>query len=495
MDWNAHQQAVIAQMASGEGNLLVSARAGTGKTTTIVAGSNQMRGKTLFTAFNRSTRDVLHGRLSEEVDVRTAHQLGFRLCGAHWQSKMLGDDPQKKGRMIARSVTADHGLRNMHYHAGVAASTIKNLGIRRFEDMRSVVEACGASFGVDATPDDLHRAVWDCLKAAKADTAHVDYDDMVWLPYIHNVGPKARYRNIVVDELQDMNAPQTYILGLYQEPSAYGGRTIGVGDEHQTIYQFRGAHGAFAWLQAQNPHMLSMPVSYRCSEAVVEYARQLVPDIVAAPGAPKGQVHWLDGSVHTLGLGGAEEQFCPQPGDAVLSRTNAHLMQVAMYLIRQGVPFSMMGKDMEARVRTLISRAADTGARDTKGIQSYVLGWYAENKAFLQDPAALQDKADQALTVLQIARMCRSADEMLQCAAKIFSADAKDGVTLATVHRFKGLEAPRAWLLEESFIEPDRLPEADPERHIRYVAITRAKTDLFLLGTMRATEDEMWSWQ
>jgi superfamily I DNA/RNA helicase len=57
------------------------------------------------------------------------------------------------------------------------------------------------------------------------------------------------------------------------------------------------------------------------------------------------------------------------------------------------------------------------------------------------------------------------------------------GVTLSTVHKAKGLEAERAFLLEHvlhgSFTQRSKQAwQKEQERNILYVAITRAKCDL-----------------
>jgi superfamily I DNA/RNA helicase len=52
----------------------------------------------------------------------------------------------------------------------------------------------------------------------------------------------------------------------------------------------------------------------------------------------------------------------------------------------------------------------------------------------------------------------------------------RDFVVLSSVHKAKGLERDRVWLLEESFRR-----SGGEEDNIRYVAITRAKRDLRLV--------------
>jgi superfamily I DNA/RNA helicase len=56
-------------------------------------------------------------------------------------------------------------------------------------------------------------------------------------------------------------------------------------------------------------------------------------------------------------------------------------------------------------------------------------------------------------------------------------------ITLSTIHKSKGLERHRVWILESSFVVKAKSElDQEQERNIRYVALTRAKDSLFLVG-------------
>jgi superfamily I DNA/RNA helicase len=71
MKWSNKQQAVFADVASGEGHTMVDAVAGSGKTTTILEAMKSVpAGKSvLFVAFNKSIATELAKRAPEGVDV------------------------------------------------------------------------------------------------------------------------------------------------------------------------------------------------------------------------------------------------------------------------------------------------------------------------------------------------------------------------------------------------------------------------------------------
>ncbi|MDD3818620.1 MAG: ATP-dependent DNA helicase [Actinomycetota bacterium] len=74
----------------------------------------------------------------------------------------------------------------------------------------------------------------------------IDYSDQVFLPYFLLKERKSirarysrRYKYIFVDEFQDTNVAQAYLLSLLYEPDY--NRLVVVGDDDQGIYSFRGA--------------------------------------------------------------------------------------------------------------------------------------------------------------------------------------------------------------------------------------------------------------
>lgn len=78
-DASPYQAAIFANIESGTGHTVVRARAGTGKTSTIVAALSYVpKGlSVLFCAFNNSICNELAARAPTGVDVKTTHKLGF----------------------------------------------------------------------------------------------------------------------------------------------------------------------------------------------------------------------------------------------------------------------------------------------------------------------------------------------------------------------------------------------------------------------------------
>ena len=89
---------------------------------------------------------------------------------------------------------------------------------------------------------------------------------------------------------------------------------------------------------------------------------------------------------------------------------------------------------------------------------------------------ALEDKV---LTLLFLAKLSNDIEDLKVKIKTIFTDEIK-GICLSTVHKIKGLEANRVFI-----IRPDLLPmktiknwQQIQEKNLEYVAITRAKTEL-----------------
>lgn len=496
MDFNAQQQAVITEMVDGDGNLLVQSYAGTGKTTVTTTGARGMPGQVLLCAFGVQTRDDLKAKMEgTDTLVRTTHQLGFRVAAQRLGSKVMGDDPEAKGWKIAEEVCADPQNRKHTRWVYKAASFAKNAGLRGANIrpmLLPIIEDSGAPFDTDFQPKDMEELVWRCLKRAKEQKEYLDYDDMVWLPYVYNLVPKNKYAAVLVDELQDLNTPQAWLVEQLCAPKKYGGRLIGVGDEYQWLYGFRGAGGAMQRFRELGAKELSMPVSFRCARAIVQYARQYVPMFEAAPGAPEGEVVHVPVPAGRKGQPAdrafaAAKMVDPRVGDAILSRTNAPLLPTAVRLLHKGMPVAIAGRDLGDALKGLIERSR---AQSPIDLRNWITRYKNKLEVVFKSETARATKRDQADALDAVAEISRDMFTLQQDIDRLFQKPKGQHVLLSTVHRAKGLEWDRVWLVEPSFVDPSGEEMGSANMCIRYVACTRAKTVLFLVGDMTSTEDD-----
>ena len=88
---------------------------------------------------------------------------------------------------------------------------------------------------------------------------------------------------------------------------------------------------------------------------------------------------------------------------------------------------------------------------------------------------SLYDKID---TLEALSEGLETVKEMHFRLSTLFNDDKPNGyVMCSTVHKAKGLEADRVFLIESSFFG-----HGEEEDNVRYVALTRAKTELYLVS-------------
>lgn len=479
VNWSDEQNAIFAWFASGQGNLIVQARAGTGKTTTIKQAFSHApeQGQLLYAVFNKKNQKEAMEKITDaRVTVRTLHSLGFWFIKNVW-SDAKPDDEVETARLA--QVCADGGTSDE-----VAAvilrlvSFCKNLftGVPSLNEALEVMDARNISVPdelVQSWPDArIAQTAIDVLNASlvQDDLGRVSFNDMVWLPVAAG-WVKPTFDLVVIDEAQDMNMPQ-----LMMAEKSCKGRICVVGDDRQAIYGFRGAasDGMHLMKQRLNAAQLGLTITYRCPKSVVALAQEIVPDYSAAPSAPEGDVVSTSMEQATESL---------TVGDAVLSRLNAPLMGIALSLLRRGIPARIEGRDIGKQLVGMVRKLKAKSVPDffkrvstwgDKQIARITAGGgrYAQSKAELIN--------DQVQTLLAVAEGCKNVEEIIARITNLFEdsdSARRPAVVCSSVHKAKGLEWGKVVLVAASFKNKNKSQE---ESNIYYVAVTRAKRTLIL---------------
>lgn len=467
-----------------------------------------------FVAFNKHIAREITGKLTaskiHNVKGGTFHGMGYGVLRQHF--KKLGDPDDAKMRHIFETLCpmplmnkAD--WRRMLNLAEKLAGYAKNYLINRdapnfVEEMERVADHHGVDMNgsfknaVALVPPALE----ECVK--QADVC-VDFDDMIWLPIVMNLS--MRPSDIVItDESQDLNLPQHEMTF---KAAGKEGRIIVVGDRHQAIYGFRGASTesieALSRRLAETPvgvRSFPLTITRRCPQLHVRLAQSLFPnDIQAMPDAPLGEILQMPYEKSVLEM---------RAGDMVICRVNRELVACAYALIRRGLRPQIKGREIGKGLLQLVdllekslgSRFQDAhqqaaavmykevGVSEMTHLQ-YALDVYEREQEEKLIP--LGDKAEGRLGTLHDKCDClrefilnsSSVVDMRQRIEAIFTDQEgmpSNVVTLGTVHRTKGLESARIFVLA-----PDLIPhpgakkdwEREQEKHIAWIAATRAKYD------------------
>jgi len=281
---------------------------------------------------------------------------------------------------------------------------------------------------------------------------------------------------IIAHNCQDLNRCQIRIIEKIIKrdkiSKKYTGRLFSFGDFFQGVYGFNAADDkSFEWFEKfPNTKVLPLTTSFRCSKNVIKKAQEIVPDIKALDDAPDGMVR--DGGVLSEA----------QSGDFVLCRTTMPLVKLFFEFLTQHRKAIIKGSDIGVHLIELIGKI--------NNIDKLIKFWEAELVTFRHDLksegilnpnehsgyTALEDKV---MTLLFLARLSDSVMDLKYKIKTIFT-DEIQGIVLSTVHKIKGLEANRVFI-----IRPDLLPMQNvkpwqyiQEMNLYYVAITRAKLEL-----------------
>jgi hypothetical protein len=350
---------------------------------------------------------------------------------------------------------------------------------------------------------------------------YIDFVDQLWLPVVLNL-PVFKYDVLLVDEAQDLNRCQHALAKMA------GRRLVFCGDPRQAIYGFTGADAESMNRLEQElgttPRgcvKLYLTVTRRCGKAIVNEARQIVKDFEAFEQNGDGLISRAKFGTDTEN-GQQSYHAGVLDGDMVLCRVNAPLVSQCFRFIKAGRKANIMGRDVAKNLVTLVDKLTklnkDTGRRQTDDVVKFVellSDW--EHKEVAKEQAnrnpsearviAIQDKADCLRcftegidTVGQVIRKINEVFAEKKCPKCNRSYDVEhkvcaterceavelilpNGIRLSSIHKAKGLESRRVFLLEpEGASVPHPMAKSpwqrEQEWNLRYVAITRAIEEL-----------------
>ena len=451
-----------------ENHVVINAGAGTGKTTTIVEASKLLSCQAAFLAFNKSIQQELNVRLPDNVEAKTFHAFGFAaIRNAGIRTKV---NNRKCHQIVQELMGKDCYTAPITKLVSLVKGSLTDG--QDVSSIRKLIDEYNITFDSYREEEQAIMSIPAILTLCRTQTHHIDFDDMIWLPII-NEYPLPHYDVVFVDEAQDFNEIQRELIIRVVN----GGRCIIVGDKNQAIYGFRGADsnsiGKFVErleLSARDITQLPLSISWRCPKEVVKEANRYVKEFSCPSTASEGAVF-------------VNAHFNPQPQDMVLCRYNAPLVGAFYDLISEGKSAYILGRDM---TKGLIKAVQKISKNNNMGVDEF-------KQLFMQDfefnyaklvkndkmnqAFALEDKKDCIMIFVEKATTVGGIIEEIK---RVFDGNDNGEIMLSTVHKAKGLEANNVYILAT-----ERMPHPKgglEENNICYVAITRAKKNLFYVG-------------
>jgi len=502
---SVQQQGYFDWIVDGEGNVLIVAVAGAGKTTTIVNGLDFMSGFVFLGAYNSKMAKELKERVAgrKGVFASTFHSAGYKQLRFTYGSRhALRVDATKVAEIVNDIIAEREDLREL---AGAVVGIVSMAKQRGFGAMGVPVSAIPemawrdmiSHFGLDenlpenARMDQVIAMARVALNRSNQNLEIIDYDDMVYLPLQRDLR-MLQHDWVLIDEAQDTNPTRRALAKKMLKP---GGRLVAVGDPHQAIFGFTGADNDSLDIIKSEFACAEMPltVTYRCPKAVVDHARNWVSHITAHETAPDGEV---------LSMEYGEDFFAAvEAGDAVLCRQNKYLVRAFFQFIRDGKAAKIEGRAVgqglstlagKWKVKTLDALCDRLDSYRRKEIEKAI-----KNKQE-QRADQIDDQVETLFVLIERAKATgvNTVEGLRAMIDGIFVDDVStqaNMIVLCSAHRSKGLEWNRVFLLGRDELMPSpfaRQPwQVQQEANLVYVAVTRAKQTLVEVSGVQTEAD------
>ncbi len=453
--------------------LLINARAGTGKTTTLrLLATKRPDRSFLYLVFNRKARLSAKKTFPPNVTVHTIHSLAFQQFGYRWGKSLRPLTPIDFLPLLAE-----------HDHAHRLAGLCRDFLTYFLNSPWPCLEEAAPSFldGLNEPAASFFRArreivVQTCRTLAiqwNRRTRPCPHDFYLKLFHLQGHFQRAlsRYDTVLVDEAQDLSP--VMVDALKGCPK----RLVIVGDAHQQIYGFR--HAVNAMKQLSPGCTLELTQSFRFGSPIADFTRWLVRTL-------KEDDRFQISGNPTVRSRVRLSRTAPARGCALLCRSNLALFSQAIALHFRERPFRF-----ERDIKPIVYSTLDvfylfSGNREQ--IRDPWIRSFADFEALKRYGEEHDDYRLQTLTEI-VARHYRSFPgivfDMVNSGTDHEEADPQELVTLGTVHSAKGQEYDRVWIhgdVAQNVAAKASLAPAlyEQEANVAYVAATRARRDLFL---------------
>lgn len=498
----------------GTGNAVISAVAGSGKTTTLIHALKLIPTdkSILFLAFNKSISNELKERVPEtnNIHVKTVHGFGYNTIKLNNDVEIDNHKYRKLFRDVVDSYTTKNKklldkykfkreqlddvskmfsslkLEEINYNDFVSnVINLCNLGrlhLINIETKVAGVLELNKLSEIHSIPneDGESSVAWYLIRLGVHYSNVVDFTDMVSLPNILNL-PTETYDYVFIDECQDLNTCQRLLMEKSIKPET--GRFIAVGDPKQAIYAFAGADYESYKKLCNIPNTIQLPLSvtYRCSPLIVDRVRHINQDIEPLEGSDLGVV--LDDFSYKN----------VKDGDMVLCRQTFPVVSLCIKYITEGRKAYIIGSDISLSLITMINNCQRKTEEFT---MENVFSRLYDEKSKMIDKIVTNHKLSrgEAETHSQVIMFnekiqviealsdgLKNPNDVISKIHTIFSDTKKVGICLSNIHKSKGLESERVFILQPELM-PSKYAKLDwqieQENNLMYVAYTRAKTTL-----------------
>ena len=499
-------------------NMAIEALAGSGKTSTALMLTELTKTSDVYVAFNKSIQLEMKAKLNNpKTKCYTMHGLAFSVMNYN-----LGKDNIQatldnfKLHKIIDEIFEDEyrgdmkKINNTDYRNYLKDNYVSLYNIIRLKNIETLssetIEWFCEEFGIfNSTSEFIAHTSNEILNwIEKIDNISInlfevhhliDFTDMLYITYKKIKDEKwdipywMLFTNIYYDEFQDASALHQKLIRYFKRKN---GRFILIYDKNQAIYGFAGADckatDNIDKMFGPIEHF-RLPINYRCGTKILSYVnRQFKVGILPKPNAIEGQVIRI-----------SDDQLKDKiaPNDFIIGRKNQQLISTALSLVRSGIKIYLSDKEVIDKV---LKTVQNTKQKTVGKILNYCDNAIKKYEKLTESQKKKFDKEDIDLIKILINYFCCNNQLGTACSANVFieyirsviNTDNPDGcVRIMSIHKSKGLEADSVFVLNEGrvFTELGRSGDMiQQEKNLSYVALTRAKINLYLVRS--AQEDD-----
>lgn len=546
---NKYQEKILDWARTGKGNALVEARAGSGKTSTLLlladVITDELKKPCLFIAFNTHIAEEIREKLSKKVkdhklEVATVNSVGYRFILSNlWinhtdENKIHKDNyilqlDEKKMYTIIQPIV-ERELANNFQMEGVDQEEVNDI-CYEFKQLCDLVRATyipyqdedsvanlivknglftnvndhGINFATlvsEVIDKDIEMFTNPVFSQQLNKYVHIiDYGDQIFLPLKLGMWAPKMVREfganfILCDEAQDLSNAQQRLLqkcGNYKIPTRY----IFVADEQQAIYGFAGAdtHSVEHIKEKFSLSYFPLNICYRCPKGHIRLIQEIVPDIEENPNGIEGEIHTISNS---------EIADLAQNGDYIIARKNKDLVSIMIKILKQGK--SIYIKD-DTLVKTTLSNIRKLKCKTISELKVKLKMLQEEFQEQQKDPtkristsAITNDSMDIYDTIFILLENYEEQSKDTKVSAfikyieKILNTDKnRPSIVLSSVHSVKGGEADTVFIVSHNkfpyISDLNTVDQNQQERNLEYIALSRSKSKLYLC-TDYGNEDE-----
>lgn len=500
-------------------NMAIEALAGSGKTSTALMLTELTTTSDVYVAFNKSIQMEMKEKLKNpKTKCYTMHGLAlsvmrYNLEKHHKQSEL---DNFKIHKIIDElffdEYKNDKKLNTLEYKEYVRDNYIalyniirlKNIEVLTADNIEWICDELGVFQSTSEFIAHTSNQMLDWIENIDRlslkmfeDENIIDFTDMLYITLrkLQNgewdIPYWLLFTNIYYDEFQDASLLHQKLIRYFKRTN---GRFILIYDRNQAIYGFAGADCKATdnvdrmFIPVEH---FQLPINYRCGSDILKYVnRQFHVGILPRPNANVGNVIRIDESKLASKV---------KPDDFIIGRKNQQLISTALDLVKSGIRIYLSDKEIVSKV---VKTIKGTKQKTLNELTSYCNNFLQQYGELKESERKKFNREDVDLILILINHFCKDhqlgmaykTDAFISYVQNMINVDNPDAcVRIMSIHKSKGLEAENVFVLNEGriFVELGRSKDMiQQEKNLSYVALTRAKENLYLVRCSSDEKDE-----